>query len=361
LSLQEGEEADLGRLAARGQPLHTRSLTLVLRAAPEGGALVRGDIIDLRKTGFVPMPDGIQPAGIIHHMLIEARVSADRTLEELETSQPAVAVEPSALSGGECCRDPAPRLQALVGRRFDTEFAAALSKNFGGALGCSHLLTLFHLLASALPLAFEEEAAVLRESAAARRAGEWFFRRSVFVDGYEPEEGALQLAVQLADFHSRPEAAAANRLDHFAGQREVRVGCDIDLGKVGIRTLSALERTRTRDTLGSARWRDSSARLARFVGRPVMPGLGAALRGEFGSENESRLLLDALLQLAPGFVQCMPALTDRMVAQLARKPGGASGEGRRPIPDFLALGGATDSCYMWRAGGPLLQVRAPED
>ena len=75
-------------LELRGHPLHTRSLTIVLRQGEDGATLARGDIIDLRKTGFVPMPDGLQTAGIVHHMILEARVGADRRLEKLETAQP---------------------------------------------------------------------------------------------------------------------------------------------------------------------------------------------------------------------------------------------------------------------------------
>lgn len=340
-------------LEVRGQPLHTRSLTIVLSRAEDGGTFARCDVIDLRKTGFVPMPDGIQTAGIVHHMLIEARVGADRRLEALVTEQPFVAVEPSELSRGECCRDPAPRLQALVGRRFDADFTPALSQTFGGALGCSHLLTLFHLLASALPPALDAEAQLLSRAGLDRSRGERFFHRSVFVDGHEPQAGRLQLAVQLSDFHSAPLAAARERLDYLAAQHEVRVLADLDMAKVSIAGLSARERSRTRDTLASAQWRDVSPRVAEFVGRPVMPGLGNALRGRLAAEAEAQRLLDALLQLAPGFVQCMPALTDRIMVQLGQLPTGGSERGRGSLPGFLALGGATDSCYMWRAGGPL--------
>ena len=349
-------------IPARGHPLHTRSLTLVLRRGEGGSTQLRGHILDLRKTGFVPMPDGLQTAGIIHHMLIDARVGADRRLEALETAQPFVAVEPSEASGGECCRDPASRLQALVGQRFDADFPVALSRNFGGALGCSHLLTLFHLAASTLPPALEAEEAVLRESGARRRVGERYFGRSVFVDGHEPGQGLLQLAVQLSDFHSVPAAAAVERLDHLAQQHEVRASCDIELSGVRIAKLAARERARTRDTLSSAEWRDVSAQVVDFRGRPVMPGLGNALRAELGGRAECRRLLDALLQLAPGFIQCMPTLTDSMISQMAARSGEREeAAGRRSLPDFLALGGATDSCYMWRAGGPLARVRMPLD
>jgi hypothetical protein len=239
-----------------------------------------------------------------------------------------------------------------VGRRFDAAFAAGLSEVYGGPRGCSHLLTLFHLLASALPRALDLEQAL---GAPARAPGERFFRRSVFVDGHEPAEGALALAVQLSDFHSMPAAGARERLDHFARQDEVRVLAAFDLAKVSIQELSACERSRTRETLAGAPWQERSAALAAFVGRPVMPGLGKALRAALGGEPEAALLLDALLQLAPGFVQCTPALVDSLVGRLGGRL--ALAEGRRALPDFLATGGAADSCYMWRRGGPLVPAQ----
>jgi hypothetical protein len=86
-----------------------------------------------------------------------------------------------------------------------------------------------------------------------------------------------------------------------------------------------------------------------------MPGLGKELRRRLGGRPEARLLLDALLQLAPGFIQSSAALADRMIARSAGGEGVAAGEHK--LAGFMALGGATDSCYMWRADGPLLQIR----
>ena len=64
-------------------------------------------------------------------------------------------------------------------------------------------------------------------------------------------------------------------------------------------------------------------------------------------------MLDALLQLAPGFVQCTPALSDRMFDRVKSDDTQSVSHG---MPRFLASGGGTDSCYVWRRGGPLLQI-----
>lgn len=343
-------------LPVEGLPLHTRSLTMVATQQEEGRWRVLGQVIDLRKSSFVPMLNEAQTAGIIHHMRLDAVVDpATRVLESLDTTQPAVAVEASQRTGGESCRDPAPRLQALVGRRFDAELPAELGRVFGGPRGCSHLLTLFHLMASAVPRALDFEAQQLRDTGVRRPPGEKIFRRALFVDGTAPEEGLLQLAVQLTDFHDRPVECVEVQIDHLALQAEVRCVATVRLPGVGIEGLVARERLRTRETLGSAEWLDLGDDVAELVGRPLMPGLGKELRRRFGGRPERALLLDSLVQLAPGFVQCMPALGDRMLAGAVRRQ--QEGAPRRQLPSFMALGGAVDSCYMWRAGGPLLQIR----
>ena len=103
-------------------------------------------------SGFVPMTHDIQPAGIIHHMTSEMVVDPGTLrIDELVTSQPHIAVEASARTDGECCRDPVPLLQALEGEIIDDAFTKKLSGTFGGPLGCSHLLTLFFTMAAAIP------------------------------------------------------------------------------------------------------------------------------------------------------------------------------------------------------------------
>ena len=320
---------------------------------------VWGEVIDLRKASFVPMVDGLQTAGIIHHMTLDARVHPKtRVLESLETGQRAVAIEPSEATRGECCRDPASNLQALVGRAFDAGFKAELGRVFGGPRGCSHLLTLFHLAVSALPLAFDFEEAQLAETGEERRPGELFFRRAGFVDGFGPEDSVLQLAISLMDYHSAPVASAKDRFALLARQHEVRVLAEITVADVSFTSIHAAERERSAATLAEARWDDRGAWLADLVGHPILPGLGKKLRRRFEARPEAAYgFLDACLQLAPGFVQCTPALADRMFDPLAASAA-ARATGKPPkIPSFLTSGGGANSCYMWREDGPLVQIR----
>ncbi len=337
------------QLPLEGQPLHTRSLLIELSQLEDDRLRLWGQVLDLRKASFVPMMNELHTAGLIHQMTLELRVDpATRKIDALEVEQRRVAIDASEKTKGESCRDVQPRLQDLVGHAFDAELPGVLQRVFGGPRGCTHLLTLLHLMASAVPPALDFEA-----GAGARVAGELIFRRSVFVDGHEPAEGRLHLAVQLMDFHSAPRQEVQTEMELLALQHEARVLADIDLSNLHVLDLAAIERDRSYATMGDAPWRDEAARVTGLVGRPVMPGFGKAVREHLGEVPASRPLRDALVQIAPGFVQCTPALSDRMFDQL--KPSESQGV-RHGMPRFLASGGGTDSCYIWRRGGPLLHI-----
>ena len=65
----------------------------------------------------------------------------------------------------------------------------------------------------------------------------------------------------------------------------------------------------------------------------------------------------ALLNLAPGLIQVLAALTDRPDLPSANT---AAGKGERAgggIMQIVGTGGREGSCYMWRTGSPLLQIR----
>jgi hypothetical protein len=340
------------QLPITGHPLHTRSLTVVLTRREDGRARARGVVNDLRKCGFVPLMHGLQPAGIIHQMSIDLVLDpASARIESLETDQPFVAIEPSTWTKGECCRDPAHHLDVLVGERIDADFPKKLSAAFGGPRGCSHMLTLFQLMAAVIPRALEREALLTGELGVERRPGERFFWRSCFVDGYEAEDDSLELAVQLHDFQGRPDALAERPLDRFQRQEEVRVFARVASPSLKITELHAFERIRERPTLATAEWRSRDADVAPLAGAPIIPGLAARIFGRLGEDPEARVLRDALLQLAPGLIQVMAAITDRWFADAGKDPETASD----PVqgPPVGAIGGMTDSCWMWRRDGAL--------
>lgn len=341
-------------LPIHGHPVHTRSLTISASVVGDGRWRARGDVIDLRKCSFVPMLTDLQPAGIIHQMAIDATLDPrSRRLESIDTSQPFVAIEPSAASRGECCRDPARRLQELVGERLDAEFPGKLSAVFGGPRGCSHLLTLFHLMATALPKALDSEGAQAARLGVSRKSGERIFRRACFVDGCSIDEGSVGVGIQLADFLTKPSAAVEAPLDRLALQHDARVYAEVDRQAQALRSLQAAQRERTGATLGSASWRSADADVRELVGAPVIGGLAARLFRVLGEAPEHRPLLDCLLQLAPGYIQIMATLMESWFSSREPFVGGRATE----PPASVSVGGTADSCYMWRVGGPLARIR----
>jgi len=346
-------------LSITGVPLHTRSLTVVATLREDLRWSVRGDIIDLRKCGFVPMTQDIQPSGIIHHMTIEQIVDPESLrIDSLEIAQPHVAIEASERTGGECCRDPAPRLTALQGEVMDEAFAGKLSRRFGGALGCSHLLTLFFGMAAALPRAIAHERELASRRRERRRTGERLFWRSVFIDGYEVEGGAIELSVQLTDVHSRPHAVVETPLERLDRQEEVRVVARLEPPGFDVSRLRAAERLRELPSLADAEWHERSEELGQLLGRPVVPGFSRRVRDLLAAREDRALLRDALLQVAPGHIQVLAAITDRwFIRTRTRKAPREPGKGEAAGPPVGAIGGMVNSCYMWREGSPLLAAR----
>jgi hypothetical protein len=271
---------------------------------------------------------------------------ATLAIERVETEQPTVAFEPSPASGGNCCRDPAPRLQALVGAPLDAGFARRLAGVFGGALGCSHLLTLAQLMGSSAPRLLTDR------RLEARGPGERVAKATLFLDGFEQPDGALEVAIQLSEFRLRPQAEATLPLERLARQHEVRVLARIDRTLTTLEALDAAERERDVATLGAA-WRNRRKRVAGLEGSPALRGLAARVLAALGDDPADAALRDALLNLAPGVIQCLAAFSHRLVAAFA---GGAAGA--REIPRELSVGGYPDSCYIWRSDGPMAKARA---
>jgi hypothetical protein len=343
-------------LSIAGVPLHTRSLTAVASLREDGRWDVRGDVIDLRKCGFVPMTQDIQPSGIIHHMTIELIVDPETLrIDALETAQPHVAIESSERTAGECCRDPAPRLKVLEGEILDDAFARRLSETFGGALGCSHMLTLFFAMAAALPRAIAHEREVGKQYEEKRVPGERIFWRSIFIDGYEVEDGAIELSAQLSDVHSSPHHQVQTPIDRLDRHEEARVVARVEVPGFTVSQLRASQRVRRLPDLAEAVWDESSHELVSLIGHPIVPGLSKKVRALLAERDDRALVRDALLQLAPGHIQVLAAITDRwFVSEKSAGPGAESGGDRPPVG---AIGGMVNSCYMWREGSPLIAER----
>ena len=80
--------------------------------------------------------------------------------------------------------------------------------------------------------------------------------------------------------------------------------------------------------------------------------MARTLFATLGDAPAKRPLLDALLNLAPGVIQCMPALTNYW-----QRWRNARGSGDDASGDRGPMGGMQDSCYMWRRDGALARKR----
>lgn len=333
------------QLPVTGQPLHTRSLTMKVTVLEGGGWRVRGHVIDIRKTGFAAMPTSLQPAGLIHSMSIDLGVNPETLcIESLETDQPVVAVEPSRVSGGECCRDPAGNLKALVGEHLGPAFSKTLSSTFGGPRGCSHLLALFFFMAAAVPRAheFERERAATRGTE--REPGECIFQRSFSLDGLQDETGDVELSVQVGDYHLLPAGEAKETAERLEHEHDIRLYVKVQTSDMTLRAFRAIERDRDYASLSTAAWRERPTWGHDLIGTPLLGGFAARVLQSCSGDPTQRLLCDTLLQLAPGHYQVLAAFADQWAA------GGTTPGGNEKN---ISPASMTANCYMWRAGGAL--------
>src|SRR5262245_19759242 len=329
-------------LTAAGHPLHTRSLSVTLN---HGAPLVAfaAYVLDLRKRGFAPVGGDLQGTGIIHHMRLDGAIDrAARRIERIGAQMPAVAFEASPASGGESCRDLMGRVDHLAGLSLTDRYTQTLGAEIGEPRGCSHILTLSHLLGPTVLWGFAEDER-LHGGVPQRRSDERIFRRDVTVDGYELEPGRLLLTAQLNDLHFAPAPALAQPMDRLAAQREITLSATLTVPHLSLETIEAHERRRTAaDLLGG--WVSLNERVAPLLGLSLRPGVSSALLRHFAGAGDEAPLRDALLMLAPALIQCFAAL-DLWTMRLG------------DTSSVAEVGGYLDSCYMWRRDGALQRTR----
>lgn len=322
---------------ARGLPVHTRSLSVALHHATENDVEMRAQVLDLRKRGVVPVGGYLQGTGIIHQMHLDGMVDRGaRRYRSMKARMPSVAFEPTVGTGGESCRDRIDDVGALAGLDLADGYARGVRSCIGGVLGCSHILTLAQLAGPTVLWALDHD------SPGPRAAGERLFRRDVTIDGFVDGDDIVLLA-QLNDLHFAPEAESETTPDTLRGQTEVRVLGTLSLDGMRIRDVAIEERRRTLDTLESAQWRSRTDRAAELEDECLAVGFTPRVLERFGEPGNDHPLLDTVLMLAPGSIQCLASYRDTWTA----------------VAESSAseMGGHTDSCYMWRSGGALERRR----
>jgi hypothetical protein len=201
--------------------------------------------------------------------------------------------------------------------------------------------------------------------AAERAPGERVAKQTLVIDGFERDDGDLELALQAAEYRLAPHARAREYSARLGVARELRLLATVAARDLRLASLCGRARERTARTLASSTWRALDDELARLTGDSALRGTAArvrALLGALPADDLHALLGQALLNLAPALIQCMPALTHRSAALFARAStsGGAAGVGAAggasPSP-LLTSGGMPDSCFMWRTGGAAARTR----
>src|SRR5262245_24071794 len=333
-------------LSVSGHPLHTRSLSVTLIQNEPSLVDVAAYVLDLRKRGFAPVGGDVQSTGIIHHMRLDGAVDRDAgRIAHIRAQMPAVAFEASPATGGESCRDLIGRVDHLAGMSLADGYARAVGGEIGGPRGCSHILTLAHLLGPTVLWAISEEER-LHATPPTWRVGERIFRRDLTIDGYELDVGGLLITAQLNDVHFAPAPALAKPMDRLAAQREITIRASLTIPDLTLHEIDAHERWRAAADLIGPDWASRADRVAPLVGQSLRPGVSSILLRQFATPGEDAPLREALLMLAPALIQCFAAL-DLWMMRLA---------------DASAVGetaGYPDSCYMWRREGGLQRERGP--
>lgn len=322
--------------------VHTRSLEIEVRAGSDDLWDARAQLVDLRKCGFVPIAGDLQTAGLLHHMCLSARLDPlTGTLQEITAAQPAVAFEPSALSQGECCRDPIDRIRDLAGANVTGGITERLSGLIGGPRGCTHLLTEARLLGLTLAWALARKGDI--PTVERWRPTERIFRRCAVYDGTVNEAGNLELSAQLTDLHFTPSAELARPMERFASQDEVRAVTTIDPNDLTMLSLAVTQRQRSRADVEVDVWHEVPTPALDLAGHSAGAGWSRRVLSCLEELDEGAPLTAALLNLAPALFQCMASASDDSSAMSAGDP------------SVLVSAAPPDSCYMWRKEGAFIR------
>jgi hypothetical protein len=333
------------RPAVHGEPVHTRALGASMALADDGTVHVAGSLLDLRTRGFLPVGGSMQGMGIIHHMELAWVVDPGTlTVRSFEPAQPTVAFEATPETGGESCRQPMDAVRALAGTRLGEGFARTLREAIGGALGCSHILTLAFFLDGAVRAGLARDRAASPERWASMSPGT-ITRRDLVFDAHEVDDGHVEVVVRFGDLDWNDASPTALAPDRFRRHHELAATVDVDLWPGEIRQVAGAERERTPASFAESEWIDRGGLLEALAGTGLARGAAGEIMRRLGDEPGAAPWRDALLQLAPALVQCRAAHPDAWHDKVRRTP-------RHP-----GLTAIPDSCWMWRRGGALERIR----
>jgi hypothetical protein len=326
--------------------MHTRALGVAAALRADGRVEANGYLIDLRTRGFLPVGGSMQGMGIIHHMELGWVVDpATDTVVAVEPRQPTVAFEAAPETAGESCRDPIGRIAATVGTRLGKGHTTAMREQAGGALGCSHLVTLAFFMDGALRAGLARDRARHPGRLGRRDVAGQLFRRDLVFDTRERDDGRITVVMRQNDLDWNDAAPGVLAPERFARHHELDASLEVDLWPGSLLDVGGRERERTHATFAGVPWTDRAGILAPLRGLGLARGAAGEIAQRLGDAPETMPWRDAFLMLAPALVQCRAAHPDawhEKVRATARHPG---------------LTAIPDSCYMWRRGGALETLR----
>ncbi|MBI2962816.1 MAG: DUF2889 domain-containing protein [Deltaproteobacteria bacterium] len=335
--------------------LHTRTLSVETRAAGDDCLAVRAELRDVRHVDLPVYLGVAHPAGVVHHMTLDLEVDRELTIRAVDARMGSIPFEPSAKTRGEGCRNVLPSYQRLVGTPLDADYPLRVLETVGGRLGCFHILA----LAQCLPLAVRAASARLcaaavrlprgaragvedscapwradspRWAEAREGAGGGFgdFRRRLCVRAFADARRALGMTAELAD-----ETAGG-----------VHRGASLTLGlALPEFTILCAEGRLLGEPFSECGV--TLAGVAALEGLSIVKGFTAAALARVGGSAGCAHLSALVIALAPVVPQAAGALAGllRLAPEQMRRE-------RAGNPQL-------DSCHMWRADGPLVDLEDP--
>jgi hypothetical protein len=327
------------RLDLDGEPIHTRTQSVVVRRRADARLEASGSLLDLRTRGFLPVGGSLQGMGIIHHMALRWILDATgRVVEQWLPEQPTVAFDATAETGGESCRDPVARLATLADTPLGSGLSQTLRDRSGGPLGCSHLITLALFMDAAVRAGLARPGPRVDD-------GPWFRRDLVFA-AHETATGSVLVGIRQGDLDWNGTPPPALAPDRFARHHELVARVGVDLWPGSLTTISGAERRRTSEAFTNAGWETRDHLLAALAGIGLARGAAAEILARLGSTPDATPWRDALVMLPPALVQCRAAHPDAWHDKV------------RATPRHPGLTALPDSCYMWRRDGALERIRS---
>jgi hypothetical protein len=294
--------------------------------------------MDVRNRAIVPLGGSIQGPGIIHDMAVRLWLGADdlkvRRVEPVMSTYP---FAPSPQTRGEACPDRVNDVQRVVGLRLTEGYGDAVMERVGGPRGCFHILTLLRLIGPSIVWATRRVSAEQRDR---RVPGSLVFMRSIVVDGFRQEGMQIDLHGGLADVHYVPEMATLPARHQLQNGFETTITMHVQLPAMEAHGAAGRLR-RSGPGVGNAEAWQPIESLAGLHGIALRKGFSARVQELFGDVEGIEPVTHLVFMSAPVVMQCIPSLFDELDLGTPRAKGPHA---------------ATDSCHMWRAGGPLQSV-----